>query len=230
MIRILFVFTLLIYGCASVPKHVISEVKLQEALKQNADKIVSFRGGGTFSMKFGTKEGSVEALVLAETPGKVRIETGSFLGFPISVLTMRQGKLSYYQIPQEKFYVGKSSMISKVLPFEIKEKDFFGLLFFKKEIFENFKQHPLLKLTVYEMRKDEKHDLFYPGGFKIEDRKTHDFLEVTWEEFDLNPLDISKEHFFLEKPPQAERVALSVATRLRGVIEDTSQETIDDDK
>ncbi len=222
--------TLLLVGCATSPRQMISDVKVDDALKHNVDKIFSFRGGGKFLIKVGDQEGSVEALILAEKPGSVRLETGNFLGFPVSVLTMYRGQLTYYQIAHEKFYVGKSHLISKILPFEIEEKDFLGLLFFQKKTVDRFKNHPTLKLSIHELRKDEKLNLYYPGGFKIKHKKKGDYVEVMWEEFDLNVPPFSKELFHLDPPAQADRIVLKSATRLQGVMEDTSQEEIEEGK
>lgn len=203
-------FIIFFISCSSL-HNVVSETKLSEALEKNQGKIRSFRGMGKASFSVNKQEGSVEILAIAEKSGRLRIETGTFFNIPLSILTVYEDKLSYYAISEEKYYVGKTSEdnMKYLLPLELTEKDLLGFLFFDKTTIDRFKQNKQYQLEFFELKKNEKQNLYYPEGLKITHVKNGDFLLLSWDEFDLNPSPFSKIHFQFKKPPQAMSIPLS---------------------
>lgn len=208
----LFLFT----ACGPSLHDVVPDIKLTDAFKQNKDQIHSFRGMATAFFSLQDKKGSAELLVVSQTPDHLRVETGNSFGIPLSVLTIYQGNLTYYVIPEENYYVGQTAQgVSKrVLPLALNEKDLLDILFFHQKVYEKFKKNKDYTLEFYELKEDERLHLIYPKAFKLTQVKTHEYVEVHWDEFDLNPHAFSKDHFYIEKQPQSHRIHLKPTQRL----------------
>lgn len=201
----LLLFSFFLSHCAPTLQNIISDSEVFAKLNHNGEKISSFRGMGRVSFRLGQKQGAVEVLIAADKKGNLRIETGNFFGAPLSAMTIQNQKLAYYVIPEERFYVGEPSekIVSSVLPLQIEERDLRGLVFFSKETVEGFKKKKSFKLDIFKCRYEEKQDLFYPTGFRLTDEKTGEYLQIKWEEYDLNPPPFPVKIFRLERPPQA---------------------------
>lgn len=202
-------------SCGLSLHDVVSEVKLAEAFKYNAGKIRSFRGMGRAYFSLQEKEGAVDIVAISEKPDRMRIEVGGLLGIPLSVLVTSRQKLTYYAIPEEKYYVGRTqeNISRHVLPLGLTEKDLLGFLLFDEKAIQKLKGKKQYKLEIFELTKDEEtRGLYYPEGFKVTDIRTKDTLQVVWEEFDINPPAFSKIHFVLKKPPQAMLISFGSKT------------------
>jgi len=210
MTFIIWVSCLLFIACGPSLQEVVKETELSPAFKHNQEKIHSFRGVARVFFSFGKKKGSVEVLVVSEKPDHLRMETGNFFGVPLSVLTIYQGKVTYYVIPEEKYYVGeaKEQVTQQFLPFELTEENIFGLIYFSQKTYDFFKHHKRFQLDFYEVKEKEELKLFYPRGFKLTDKKTKDTVEWRWDAYDLNPPKFSSMHFKIEKPAQARWIDL----------------------
>lgn len=212
--RIFLLLTSLFFTqCAPSFRDVISDEEVTEKLTHNAERIGSFRGMGRISFKLDQKEGTVELLIVADKKGNLRIETGNFLGVPLSAMTIQNRKLAYYVIPEEKFYVGEPSekIVSSILPLQIEESDLRGLIFFSKNVVQGLKKRKPFKLEIFKCREDEKQNLFYPTGFRLTNEKREEYLEINWEEYDLNPPPFPEKIFKLEKPSQARLIPWGTA-------------------
>ncbi len=198
-------FVVFLSHCAPALHNIISDTEVLAKLSHNGEKISSFRGMGRVSFMLNHKQGAVEVLMAADKKGNLRIETGNFFGVPLSAMTIENQRLAYYVIPEEKFYVGEPSqkIIPSVLPLGIEERDLRGLIFFSKKTVEGFKKKKSFKLDIFKCRYDEKQNLFYPTGFRLTDKKTGEYLQINWEEYDLNPPAFPVKIFRLERPPQA---------------------------
>ncbi len=195
---------LLNLSCASMLKTVVSEGEVLEKLELNQNKITSFRGGATVDFSLNQKKGSVEVIVVAKNSGEIRLETGNFFGVPLTVLAIKQGKLSYYNISEEKIYVGEAKNLSTViLPLRLSDHDLLGLLLFSKQTVLKLKKDPHFTLEFLGFKKDDEKNAFYPTALKLTNQKSKDFLEVSWEGYDFNPQNLSDELFQIKKPPQA---------------------------
>ncbi|MEK7790011.1 MAG: hypothetical protein AAB309_00110 [Deltaproteobacteria bacterium] len=198
-------FLIFLPHCAPALHNIISNAEVLAKLNHNGEKISSFRGMGRVSFRLSQKEGAVEVLIVADKKGNLRLETGNFFGVPLSAMTIQNQKLAYYVISEEKFYIGEPSekIVSSVLPLQIEERDLRGLIFFSKETVEGFKKKKSFKLDIFKCRYEEKQNLFYPIGFRLTDEKTGEYLQINWEEYDLNPSPFPAKIFRLERPPQA---------------------------
>ncbi len=210
-----FVFLFLL-ACGPSLHDIIPEPDLLEKLQHNQEKITSFRGMGRASFSLQGQKGSVEILVVAQKPDQLRVETSHFLGYPLTTLTIHKGKLIYYVESYERYYVGKTGdpAAQKFLPFGLQEKDFLNILLFSKSAYEKFKNHSKYQLSFLDIQEDEKQKLFYPRGFRLSAKKDQEYVEIGWNQFDLNPQKFSARLFELEKPPQARRIELSSSQKV----------------
>ena len=210
------IFFLFCAGCGPLLHDVIPEADLLQKFRHNQEKIASFRGMGRASFSLQGQKGSVEVLVVAQKPEQLRVETSHFLGYPLTTLTIHKDKLIYYVEAYERYYVGKTGDPSaqKFLPFGLKEKDFLALLLFSKSAYEKFKAHPTYHLSFLDIQEDEKQKLFYPKGFRMTNKETQEYVEIGWDQFDLNAQKFPDRLFEFKKPPQAMRVELSSSKKV----------------
>lgn len=213
-------FFLTLSHCAPSLQNIISDTEVFEKLNHNAEKISSFRGMARVSFMLDQKKGVVEALVVADKKGNLRIETGNFFGVPLSAMTVQNHKLRYYVISEEKFYVGEPSeeIVSAVLPLGIGESDLRGLLFFSNETIQGFKKRRPFRLDIFKCRHEEKQNLFFPSGFRLTNEKTEEYVQLNWEEYDLNPPPFPGRVFQLKKPPQARLIVWGTTRRYSPVL------------
>lgn len=225
MARILLCLVLMVsVSCASLQGYIASEQEVYEklALNQGQGKVTSFRGVAEITFHLKDQKGSVEAIIIADQKGNLRVETANFFGVPLTVFSIYRGKVTYYIIPEEKIYIGLSSeaMPEKVLPFSLSEADLKGLIFFSKETYDKFKVHSRHKLQFYTFKKDEITDLYYPSGLKLTKRDNEDeFVRIEWDGYDLNPEKLPESLFKLEPPAQARIYAwdqVSIRPLLKG--------------
>lgn len=207
--------------CAPSLQNIIEEAEVFEKLEHNAERISAFRGMGRVAFTLNQKNGVVEALMVADKKGNLRIETGNFFGVPLSAMTIRNHRLRYYVIPEEKFYVGEPSekIVSSVLPLGIDEDDLRGLLFFSKKTVVSFKKRKPFKLDIFKCRHDEKQNLFFPSGFRLTNEKTGEYLQINWEEYDLNPPPFPPKVFQLERPPQAKLIVWETVPKYSPILQ-----------
>ena len=202
-------------SCAPTLQGVVSDADVLEKLSYNNEKIQSFRGMGKayFSLKEG--KGSLELIVVAKKPGDLRIETGNFFGVPLSVITTRENKMQYYDIPYEKFYEGKldSRFLRAILPLNLNQKDLLGLLFFSQKTYEKMKASQKYRLEFIGIQKREKDRFYYPRELRLTNTHTEEFIHMGWEEFDLNPKALKPDLFWVQKPAYATRIEIGGASR-----------------
>jgi len=217
---VLYLFLLFIH-CAPSLQNIIQEAEVLEKLEHNAERISSFRGMGRVSFTLDQRNGVAEALIVADKKGNLRIETGNFFGVPLSAMTIQNHKLRYYVIPEEKFYVGEPSekIVSSVLPLGIEESDLRGLLFFSKKTILDFKKRKPFKLDIFKCRHDEKQNLFFPSGFRLTNEKTGEYVQINWEEYDLNPPSFPSKVFQLEKPSQARLIVWGTVPKYSPILQ-----------
>lgn len=181
----------------------ISQEELLEKLLLNQNKIHSFRGVAHVDFQLSGQKGSMEAVVIAEKEGDIRVETGNFFGVPLSVLTISKDKLMYYVMSEEKIYIGKASQMAQdILPLHITDQELLGLLLFSRSTVEKFMKHARLKVDFFSLvfQKDQK--IYYPEAIKLTNTARDEYLEIRWEAYDINPSQLSKEHFSIDIPSQ----------------------------
>ena len=102
----------------------------------------------------------------------------------------------------------------KFLPFGLKEKDFLDILLFSKKVHEKFKEDATYQLSFLDIQEDEKQKLFYPKGFRMTNKKTQEYVEIGWDQFDLNVQKLPDRLFEFPKPPQARHIELSSSQKV----------------
>ena len=204
MVQVYFIFliSLLFSSCASL-EGVVSDAELLSKLELNKEGVHSFRGSAYLSFSLNHKKGAVDFLILADSKGNLRMETGSFIGFPLSAMTIYQKKVTYYAIPEEKVYTGGSSLVPQALPFHLTEEELRGLLFFSKKTYVDLKKREQFKLEVFGLKEDESTHFYYPSALRLTYLKTQEYITLRWDGVDLNPSAFSSALFKLDIPPQA---------------------------
>ena len=196
----------------------VTQEEVSKKLSLNKERISSLRTMGKAQFALKNLEGTVEILLLVEKKGNVRVETGNFFGVPLSALTIRNNRMQYYVISEEKIYQGDPDQLLKaILPFDLTQKDFLGLLLFSGPTVRKFQKNERFELQFYPFKKEG--ELYYPQGLRLTDLKTDEYMEIQWGGIDINPAPFRSQHFKIIPPPQAQVIEWGEKKKTRPLFE-----------
>lgn len=116
-----------------------------EALKARRAKLKSVSGEAKLSAKTKQGSGSLGQFVLAQVPDQLRLESISFFGQPLAVLTVNGDFFHLHDLENGRFFAGEATAanVSQLLPVKIPPHELVSLLLGVPPLLENVEARSL---------------------------------------------------------------------------------------